>query len=111
MTSLNDLKNAANPFTQLAKDTKKVIEQNEIQIILLSRLCDLKEDNIELLKDICDLKEQQKKADSDWRVYSRADRIKDRLITMVLLTIASIALYLDYFRGWPVIKWLKSLIG
>ncbi len=97
MDQIDKVKEAANPFMQLTKATNEVINQNEIQIKLLSRLCDLKETQ----------QANDKKFRDDWQ----AAKIKDTRITMVILAIAGIALYLDYFRGWPVIKYLTGLVG
>ena len=97
MSSIEELKKAANPFEKLTVATKEVIKQNETQIILLSRLCDLKE--------------TQQENDKKFRDAWQAAKIKDTRMTMGVLAIAGIALYLDYFRGWPVVKWLTNLIS
>lgn len=111
MSSIEELKKAANPFDKLSEKMDKVIEKSETQIILLSRLCDLKEDNIEKLQDICDYKEDQKIADNDWRVYAKASHKKDWWLGLGVLSIALVALWMDHSRGWPMFNWLKNLIG
>ena len=97
MSDLDDIKAAANPYTQLTKATNEAINQNEIKIKLLSRLCDLKE--------------TQQANDKKFRDAWQAAKIKDTRMGMGILAIAGVALYLDYFRGWPVIKYLTGLVG
>lgn len=97
MNEIDKVKEAANPFIQLTKATNKLIKKSETQIILLARLCELKE--------------TQQADDKKFRDAWKAAKIKDTRITMVILAIAGIALYLDYFRGWPVIKYLTGLVG
>ena len=104
MNEIDKVKEAANPFAQLTKATNKLIDKSETQIILLSRLCDLKEEQ---------QKREIKKEEDDkvWRDVWAAAKRKDNVMGMCVLSIAGVALYLDYFRGWPVIKWLTSLVS
>ena len=97
MNEIDKVKEAANPYTQLTKATNEVIDQNEIQIKLLSRLCDLKE--------------TQQANDKKFRDAWQAAKIKDTRMGMGILASAGVALYMDYCRGWPVFNWLKNLIG
>jgi len=104
MSEIDRVKEAANPFAQLKTAINKLIDKNETQIILLDRLCELKEDQ---------QKREIKKEEDDkvWRDVWAAGKRKETRMAMAVLVIAGVALYLDYFRGWPVIKWLTNLIG
>ena len=104
MSGLDDVKNAANPFAQLAKDTKKIVEQNETMIILLGALCDSVDGGTEVKREMIGIISTNHKELAAWKR-------KDTIMAWGVLSIACLALYLDYFRGWPVIKWFTSFIG
>lgn len=109
MSDIEELKKLGGPILAKAKE-----EQNnkiDALIKLSVKSCELQETNIVLLSRLCDLKEQQQASDNAFRNSWAAAKIKDTWLGIGVLTIASVALYLDYFRGWPVFKWLKSLIG
>lgn len=89
------LKDLAAPTLAKAKEDQN--DKLDICIVLLSRLCELKE--------------TQQANDKKFRDAWQAAKIKDTRMTMAVLGIAGIALYLDYFRGWPVIKYLTGLVG
>jgi hypothetical protein len=75
---------AASKYSELLKETKEQNEKLEISIVLLDRLCTLKE--------------SQQNSDNSFRDSWRKAKVKDTSVSLWVLILANIALYLDVIK-------------
>ena len=82
---LKELKDKASPkFSELTKETKIQNAKLEICIILLDR--------------ICNLKEEQQHGDKKFRNLWEQGKIRDTRVSLWVLVLANAALYLDVIK-------------
>jgi len=102
MVKPNDIKEAANPFAQLCKKSHKVIEQN-IKIIEQNEI------KITLLSRLCELKEKQQEGDDSFRSTWLRSSIKKFYISLVSIFITGAVLWLDILELNPDSKIVKAI--
>ena len=88
---MNDLQQQANPFVQLERSNKLLIEEAEITNNLLCRLLDVQE---AILAEQAGMKKHRIKVNEEWR----KSKLNSSRMTKLLVILAGTALYLDIIK-------------
>ncbi len=99
---MTDLKDAANPNSSLLSElTKATNDQNELLVLqgeFLGKQNDLLDIQIVLLDRLCTLKEQQQNSDDSWRVSWWKAKVLDTRVSIVVLFIAVAGVSFDVIQ-------------
>ena len=91
MSDSNDIKEAANPYTQLTKATNKHAAKTDTVITLLGAICDVIDENLLVNQDIL----EEKKANHAAWIKATNRRF---YISLVAVMVTGAVLYLDVLK-------------
>ena len=91
MSDSNDIKEAANPYAQLAKETLEHSEKTDTVITLLGAICDVIDANLRVNEDIL----EEKKANHAAWIKATNRRF---YISLVAVMVTGAVLYLDVLK-------------
>lgn len=115
---MTDLKDSANPNFGLLSDLAKATnEQNELLVLqgeFLGKQNDLADIQIVLLDRLCTLKEEQQESDNAFRASWWARKLLDHKASMVVLFVMVFGVGLDMVKvnsNSSIVNWLSNLLG